>query len=223
MKKYFIILLSLFVAFASAAPAEGAAGDWYGEANGLPVHLVLGEDGAFTISVPTQAPVSGTWEFNDGFVVIGGDEDNPINYVNDSLMVWTNGGIFFTREAPEAYVPGKPWTDAPVILYSDYWKAAYAEVAGTLVSAAALEDETDLYVEGHSAVLGGPILGDVIIRLEEQDGVLATTDDSAPAATLVLQQDGLLRLTVTGSETAPQTWYLMRAYSPILDEAEEET
>lgn len=95
-------------------------------------------------------------------------------------------------------------------------------MAGTLVPAAALEDETDLYVEGYSAILGGPILGDVIVKFEEQGGVLATAAGSSPSATIVLQQDGLLCLTVTGSETAPQTWYLQRSYSPVLHEEEEE-
>ena len=222
MKKLFMIVFILLVVFVFPVPAEEPAGDWYGEANGLPVHLALGTDGAFTLSIPTQAPVTGDWVFNDGFVFLDGDGDNPLNLVNESLMVWANGGIIFTREAPEAYVPAEPWTDAPVILYSDYWKAAYADVAGTLVPAAALEDETDLYVEGYSALLGGPILGDVIVKLEEQGGVLATAAGSAPAATIVLQQDGLLCLTVTGSETAPQTWYLQRSYSPVLHEEEEE-
>ena len=52
---------------------------------------------------------------------------------------------------------------------------------------------------------------------------LTACGGSAPAAELILQQDGLLRLTVTGSDTASQTWYMMRSYSAALDRETGET
>ena len=222
MKKIFALLISLLVVFATAAPAEDASGDWYASLNGLPVHLALGADGTYTVSVPAEAPASGRWELRDGFVYLEGEENSPLNLMDGTMLIWTDACLIFTREKEDGYVPGSAWADAPVILYSDYWKAAYADVAGTPVPAFALEDETDLYVEGHSAILGGPVLGDVIVKLAERDGALVTEEGSAPAAELVLQQDGLLRLTVTGSGTAPQTWYMMRSYSAALDGETEE-
>ena len=87
-------------------------------------------------------------------------------------------------------------------------------MAGTPVPVSVLKDETDLLVEDYSAILGGPVLGDVIVKLAEQDGALATEHGSLPEAALLLQQDGMLRLTVT-QDTLPKTWYMMRSYPPF--------
>ena len=224
MRRKIIVLVLLACLFINFLPvlAEDASGDWYGISEGLLIHLSLGENGTFMLSLSGQEDISGTWELNDGFVNLNtADKGTVILSLNDTILVQGDSGIILTREQEE-YAPAEALKDAPFDLYSGYWKAAYADTAGTAVPAFALEDETDLYVEGHSAILGGPVLGDAIVKLVEQDGKLVTEEGVSPSAELVLQQDGLLRLIVTGSDTAPQTWYLLRSYSSILDSAEAE-
>ena len=220
MKRISAVVMALLL---FAAPMAGAdpeqtgsvTGDWYASADGLPVHLLLDADNTFTFTAPGQEPVSGVWELQDGYICVNGDRACML--LNDSAMVQEETGLLFTRGQAAVYSPAGAMEDASAAIYAGYWKAMYADAAGTPVPAFALEDETDLYVEGHSAILGGPVLGDTIVKLAERDGALVTEDGSAPAAELVLQQDGLLRLTVTGSDTAPQTWYMMRSYSAALD------
>ena len=219
MNKHIVFLLAAIMVLAVAIPAlaEDAAGDWYTDADGLPVHLVLGADGTFILSAPGQEDISGTWELDEGFVqlALAGQEIETLA-LNGAALVHDQGGLIFTREQSEAYTPAGPLAGVTAELYAGYWKAAYVDMMGTPVLASAFEDETDLYVEGTHAILGGPVLGDVIVALTFADGAF-TGDNEGAAVQLQLQQDGFLRMTVTGTDTAPQTWYLLRAYSPILD------
>ena len=98
----------------------------------------------------------------------------------------------------------------PAESFAGYWKAAYTDVGGTPVPARLLGDETDLYIEGSSAILGGPTLGDTQVKLTWENGAL-TSDIEGVKVRVQFQADGCLRLTVTGNESAPQTWYMALA------------
>ncbi len=220
MKKYIALILTCALALAVlpafAEEVRSVAGDWYTRVDGIPCLLTLDPDGIYTFTDLRIEPKTGTWEFRDGYIYLDGSAAPNLYTLEDKLCVGDTA-VFFTREKPAGYTPGEPFEDILLTMFAGYWRAEYVDLAGTPVPAFALEDETDLYVEGHSAILGGPVLGDVIVKLAEQDGTLVTEDGSAPAATLVLQQDGLLKLTVIGSDTAPQTWYMMRSWTAVLD------
>ena len=227
MKKTLSILLVLFLLMvqvlslaegAEAAPEYTFKGDWYGDLQGVVLKLTLHEDGTYAASITSQPDdvKTGTWVYDDGFIRLEGDGAPDINVLSSDVLKWTGLEVFLSREAPQVYAPAGPLADAAAELYAGYWKAAYVDMMGTPVLASAFEDETDLYVEGTHAILGGPVLGDTIVALTFADGAF-TGDNEGAAVQLQLQQDGFLRMTVAGTDTAPQTWYLLRAYSPILD------
>ena len=190
MNKHIVFLLAAIMVLAVAIPAlaEDAASDWYTDADGLPVHLVLGADGTFILSAPGQEDISGTWELDEGFVqlALAGQEIETLA-LNGAALVHDQGGLIFTREQSEAYTPAGPLAGVTAELYAGYWKAAYVDMMGTPVLASAFEDETDLYVEGTHAILGGPVLGDVIVALTFADGAF-TGDNEGAAVQLQLQQ-----------------------------------
>ena len=209
-----ILLLSIMPAGAEENPASGC---WYADLNGLSITLTLSADGTYTFTdvVLPENDQTGAWELRDGFIYLDGNEYVPLSF-NGSTLTQVDLGLLFTREKPRGYIPADIMSDAAVDMFAGYWKAAYADVNGTPVPVALLDDETDLYVDGHSAILGGPMLGDTQVKLTFENSALFC-DNEGVKAELLLQADGLLRLTVTGSETMPQTWYLMRVYSPAQD------
>ena len=82
---------------------------------------------------------------------------------------------------------------------------------GMPVPAQLLDDQTDLYVEGSSTILGGPGFGDVTVKMSYENGALQCDTDGAHVA-LQKQQDGFLRLTAAFPSAAPQTFYFTLAY-----------
>jgi hypothetical protein len=92
------------------------------------------------------------------------------------------------------------------------------EVNGSPVLADYAADRTDLYIEGSSAILGGPRFGDTQVKFDFSDGAL-TCQHAGAQVTLQIQQDGFLRLTTTGPDAA--ILYLLQAPTP--DEAAEDT
>ena len=209
-----VCILLLSIMLTAGAEENPASGCWYADLNGLSVTLTLSADGTYTFAaaILPENNQTGAWELRDGFVYLDGNEYVPLSF-NGFTLTQVDLGLLFTREKPMGYIPADIMPDAAVDMFAGYWKAAYADVNGTPVPVAFLDDETDLYVDGHSAILGGPTLGDTQVKLISENSALFC-DNEGVKAELLLQVDGLLRLTVTGSETMPQTWYLMRVYSP---------
>ena len=216
-----LLALALLLCALPVTAEEAATGDWYAVTDGVPTQLTLNEDGTYAVTNPLSEPVAGTWELADGFVYLDGDRDNPLA-LNGPVLMLEAAGLYFTRQAPDLYVPAEPAADAPIEAYAGYWQCAYTDVNGTPLPASAAGDYADLYVEGSSAVLGGPLFGDAIVRLTYENGAL-TCENEGVRVELQYLQDGFLRLTVTGSGTAPQVWYLAAAYSAALDPEAEET
>jgi hypothetical protein len=217
MKKYFMgiitcmILLSVLV-FAAAENSElPTSGTWYSSLSGIPIRLTLSEDGSYTSAVPGTDPVTGTWEERNGDLFLDGSE-TPEFTVQDDRLLWNGMAAFLTREEQVVYTPAETFADFDPALFRGYWKALYVDVDGTACLASALNDTTDLYVEGNSMILGGPLFGDLPVKAESTDGALACTAEGI-TVTLRMQQDSFLRMTVdTGEETL--TWYLEAAGIP---------
>lgn len=219
MKKWIALMLicMLLTAGMAAAGAEEEApvlaGDWYASLNGVPVQMNLGEDGSYTITLPGYAPETGAWEWKDGTVALNGREPPELSLYGEKLL-WSDAFTFFTREKQDTYVPAEP-----AALQEDvcrgYWKSVYVDMDGTVYPAQVMHDKTDLYVEGHSAILGGPVFRDVLLKMEETDGAMSCILDEV-LVRLQMQEDGILRLTLT-VEGEEMVWYMLRAYTAMPD------
>ncbi len=204
-----MLTIALFTVIAEEnAPVSGI---WYSTTSGIPVRLTLSEDGSYTSAAPGTDPVTGTWEERDGDLFLDGSE-TPEFTVQDDKLLWNGMAAFLTREEQAVYTPAETFADFDPALFRGYWKALYVDVDGIACLASALNDTTDLYVEGNSMILGGPLFGDLPVKAESADGALACTAEGI-TVTLRMQQDSLLRMTVdTGEET--MTWYLQAAGIP---------
>ena len=204
-----MLTIALFTVIAEEnAPVSGI---WYSTTSGIPVRLTLSEDGSYTSAAPGTDPVTGTWEERDGSIFLDGSE-TPEFTVQDDRLLWNGMAAFLTREEQAVYTPAEILADFDPALFRGYWKALYVDVDGTACLASALNDSTDLYVEGNSMILGGPLFGDLPVKAESTDGALACTAEGI-TVTLRMQQDSFLRMTVdTGEETL--TWYLEAAGIP---------
>ena len=204
-----MLTIALFTVIAEEnAPVSGI---WYSTTSGIPVRLTLSEDGSYTSAAPGTDPVTGTWEERDGDLFLDGSE-TPEFTVQDDRLLWNDMAAFLTREEQVVYTPAETFADFDPALFRGYWKALYVDVDGIACLASALNDTTDLYVEGNSMILGGPLFGDLPVKAESADGALTCTAEGI-TVTLRMQQDSFLRMTVdTGEETL--TWYLEAAGIP---------
>ena len=204
-----MLTIALFTVIAEEnAPVSGI---WYSTTSGIPVRLTLSEDGSYTSAAPGTDPVTGTWEERDGSIFLDGSE-TPEFTVQDDRLLWNGMAAFLTREEQAVYTPAEILADFDPALFRGYWKALYVDVDGIACLASSLNDTTDLYVEGNSMILGGPLFGDLPVKAESADGALVCTAEGI-TVTLRMQQDSFLRMTVdTGEETL--TWYLEAAGIP---------
>ena len=207
------LLLLLAPAMAAAEPDNPAAGEWYSGLNGVPLTLSLNPDGGYALALPAVfgEPTTGTWALKDGFVRLS--DGSVLNLVNESLLVWTENGLFFFREPTAAYTPADLMLDATLEDYAGYWACAWIDLGDAVVSADAVDETTDLYIENATVALGGPRFGDIFWTFDFADGVLSADVNGQPTA-LALQLDCFLRLTL--SET---TLYLQPV---VMEEVEDE-
>ena len=222
MKKTIALFLALFLACtAGLALAEAdVTGLWYADVGGAAAELSLNADGTYRLSVPLEEEMTGTWKLDDGFLYMDGSSAPDLATWGEGALILGDYDGVFTREKPWVYAPADPFPDAPLELFAGYWVCRYADVNGSPLPADYAEDRTDLYIEGHSAILGGPRFGDAQVKLTFADGALQCEKDGAQV-TIQLQQDGYLRMTVTGADGTAQSLYLLHAPTP--DEALDET
>ncbi len=241
MKKCFALILALVLLMASALAEEDAvvvdadvlpdpSGDWFGDANGFPMRLTLNGDGAYALSSSAAPgePQAGLWEYRDGFVWLDGDEDAPLNLTamllvaddearepaEEEILTWTALNVIFRRQAAPAYVPADIDPAAALDALAGYWKCAFVDAGGAPVSAAALGDNTDVYIEGETVALGGDMFGDVYIDFTFADGELSVDIDGSLLIAIALQRDGVLRMTLTQADDG-MTLYLFPAESAL--------
>ena len=210
MKKLLAIslILILFLIPASLAEEEETspiAGAWYTDLSDVPVEMNLEDDGTYTISIPGCTPETGTWELRNELVYLNGSE-TPAFSVKGETLAWEDASTVFTREKTAGYTPAEVAADIPAECLNGYWTSIYVDVKGTAYPAAALNDRTDLYVEGNYAVLGGPVFGDVVVKMEPEGGALVSRNEGL-TVTIQLQTDAVLRLTMS-VEGEDLIWYL---------------
>ena len=211
MKKSTVLLLVCVLLVAlmpvSAEKAPTLTGEWYASRYGATITLTLNEDGTYSMaSALTAEPVEGTWVHESGFLYLDGEDAPSAFAVGDGLR-WTDENLLFARERPApVYTPaeGIKEADPPAAagnmdLFQGYWIAKYAELNGETVLIDALGFETDIYVEGKRAALGGELFGDVIADME-YDSSAYTCEAGGENLTLAMQQDGFMRLTLVTDE-----------------------
>ena len=69
------------------------------------------------------------------------------------------------------------------------------ETAGAILTAESVNEVTDVYIEAPRAALGGPLFGDVIVDMTEENGALIYAGGDV-SVTLAMQADGLMRMTL---------------------------
>ena len=206
-----ILILVLLLCCIPAGAEETATdipGDWFGNLNGIPVKMTLNADGTYAVNIPGYEPETGTWEEQDGYVYLNGSETPECCVIGDKLFL-NEVLVFFSREQQDVYTPAAPTAEIPTEAWRGYWVCAYVDVDGTAYPASLLNDKTDLYVEGTSAILGGPVLCDIQVKMESADGALTCEADGAAVA-LQMQEDGFLRMTLT-VDGEDLVWYLLPA------------
>lgn len=201
------------------AAASPAAGDWYANVEGVPLRLTLNADGSYEAAWPSAIAdtTQGTWELRDGFVWLDGDGALPFNLVSTELMIWTADDTFFTRQVPETYASADVLPDAPLEMYEGYWKCAYVDADGACLPAEALDESTDIYVDTTTVALGGPRFGDIFWDFHFRDSVFSGELDDGRTITLAYQADGLLCMTIAGSD-GETVLYLASADFGALDD-----
>ena len=204
----FILLLAA-ASMAEAAPEPPAAGDWYAELDGIPLHLSLNADGTYSLIFPDEPgeSLAGTWAADDIFVSL--ENGGTLALVSEELLIWQENDLRFTREAPRAYVPADLLPDAVLEIYAGYWKCAFVDLGDAIVPAKAVDERTDLYIEDDLVALGGPRFGDIFRDFDFADGALSA-DVNGQLVTLALQQDAYLRLTIE-REGETSILYLVRS------------
>ena len=223
MKKLLVVLLAflLFLAAVALADENGnpALGDWYADLNGIPVSLSLNPDGTYVYSALGEVSV-GVWEPSDGFVVLDGDGQSPLNVVSDTFMVYRELGLFFTREPIRVYTPAGDIPAGGPDWFNGYWKSLYAEAAGEPVLAETVGDDTDLYIEGSSVALGGKRFGDIWWNFTFSEGRLSAELEGGEQVTVSIQKDGLLRLDIVNDGALTTLWlHAALTYQEIIGRA----
>lgn len=208
-------------------PEDLYAGLWYTTVDGFPLTLELKREGDYTMTIgvvieredgsvssaaATDEPLNGTWTLEEELVYLDGEEE-PSFEMRSGMLYWLAGGIFFEAEAPELYQPAALLANAKKGDFDGYWVSTFAAVDELVLNAETVDDNTDLYIEGDRAALGGDIFGDDNAKFSLADGLMTYTDGTGGekiTVTLGLQEDGMLRLVFTGGEDDPLTLYLSR-------------
>ena len=196
------------IPFAELPLMERLPGDWYAEYEGLLITLSFTEDGAWTLRFPGRETQSGSWALTDGRITLEGGAEETLLPAGDMLR-WDSAGLFLTREKPEVYEPAAIRTGIRAGDLDGYWTSRFVAVGEGTMRSSALGENTDVYIQGTRAALGGPLFGDVIVDTELKDGALTCSAEGVTVQ-LALQEDGFLRLTMTSGD-APVTLYLYPA------------
>ena len=181
--------------------AEQVSGKWYMELDGMTLCLDLKEEGVYDITLADAADQmrQGSWETRHGFIYLDGSASPEISVTQEDVLNWYTMGCFLTREDPGSYEPAAAAEAAPES-FNGYWTSEYVDMDGVSVPAETLGDNTDLYIEGNNAALGGDLFGDQAAEMTWEDGTLVLLREGAKIL-LQIQEDGLLRLDVQTEET----------------------
>ena len=213
MKKIFTLtLVCVMLAGLISADAEDSSsnlpGDWYSNLKGIPIEMTLGEDQTCQFRVPGYNPEPEFWEEQEGYIYLNHEEEPELDVLEEKLL-WMEPFAFFAREKEDTYTPAEVKTELEENCLDGYWKCAYVDVDGEPYPASAINDQTDLYADGTSVILGGPVFGDTPVEMENEKGALVCRTDNL-LIQMQLQEDGFMRLSLAvGDENL--VWYLIPA------------
>ena len=220
MKKMVIMLLALYMAVGLTAcgnsggetaetqeetagvepaeefgPEDEYAGAWYGVAGGMEMVLDLNADGSYVMTY-AGGEETGSWSLSDDGIVLDEDETATLTLEGTQLL-WPGSNVCFSREPSAAgiYTPAELLAGMDAEAFNGYWKSGFVEVAGAILTAESVNEVTDVYIEAPRAALGGPLFGDVIVDMTEENGTLVYAEGDV-SVTLALQEDGLMRMTL---------------------------
>ena len=190
---------------------QGIYGSWYADYKGLILELSVDTDGSYDLIVPGgEGSRSGEWTLKSGMLYLEGENSEPLIIMGEALK-WDSAELFFRREKPETYIPADLFNDAKEGDFDGYWKCHFVGVGDGVMLASAMNENTDLYIEGKNVALGGDLFGDVAMEFVYEDGALKLDLDGTEI-TLQIQQDGFLRLTMKAEKTL--TMYCLPASVP---------
>ncbi len=194
---------------------ERLRGEWYADYAGLEVTLILSEDGAYSLAVPGSETQIGTWEAKDGMLYLDGDEENPLLPLGSFLNMEVPR-LAFSREKPAVYLPADLFAEAREGSFDGYWRSHFTAVGGGTALSSAVGEDTELYIEGTMLATNGARFGLARYDGTLENGALTFASEKGPVM-LQLQQDGFLRLTLSGED--PAVLYLLS--KPVPDRSGE--
>jgi len=200
---------------------EDFLGDWYCVLHTQVLTLTLQEEGNYTVTYAGET-MEGTWKLEDGFIYLDEDKSPAFLPIGDKLS-WIGPEEFLSREEPKTgeYHPGEVLTGIEPGTLDGCWKSIYVDADGIVIPAEDAGDNTDLYLEGETAALGGALFGDVIVDMVFADDALTFAADGV-SIVLQLQNDGFMRMTLTTPENEELLIYLIPTYveglSPVQDQ-----
>lgn len=204
-------------------PSEAYHGEWYAGKDGLVYTLILSEDGSYSLSCSSEGfkKQEGTWGFDGGYITLD-DAEEPAFMTSGEFLLWIPFDLYFGRDEVFSYTPADVVTSAALEDFAGYWRSLFIEANGAVVYASALGDNTDLFIEGEKAALGGHFFGDVEADLNYADGVMKVVyadGEDVPGVEMRLQEDGMLRLTLTNGDRSLTLYLQYVSYEDWLEES----
>ena len=234
MSKILSVVLALCLMLAlvpAVAETADVTGSWYTEMYGMPMELLLNEDGT-----ASMAGSEGTWESTDTGVTVTMNGDTVTGTFADGVLTLGDEDetVEFTREAPAAVELAEPKTDAALEDFNGTYAIAYVNLLDNIVSAEKAAElgmpaMPDITIENGAVTLGeiADSENDLISLMtmfmaqnaELQDGKLvatASTEMQAAGLNITLLQDGMISVDLLGGDTVIATMI----YAPVETDAE---
>ena len=224
MKKRLAFLLAAALTVTAAftvAAEEDVTGEWYANIYGMPMTLILDENGEYTMEMEAfeeeegEEPQTGTWELDGESVIMdkGGEDEMSFAYDGETLYADMDGmEMLFSRdpEAAAGFVPAEIRTDATIEEFAGDWTGTQLSTFGMIVPLEMMEmEKVELGIKDNKVsftMAGGDTFGEwelPDLEGELKDGVLTFTvpaedensEDTEWSARL--HEVGMLSLAVT--------------------------
>ena len=214
MKKRLAFLLAAALTVTAAftvAAEEDVTGEWYANIYGMPMTLILDENGEYTMEMEAfeeegEEPQTGTWELDGESVIMdkGGEDEMSFAYDGETLYADIDGmEMLFSRdpEAAAGFVPAEIRTDAAIEEFAGDWTGTELSAFGMTAPLEMMEvEKVELGIKENlvSFTMAGFLFGEwelPDLEGELKDGALTFTEDSEWS--IRLHEDGMLSLAVT--------------------------
>ena len=237
MKKIISLVLTLcllLVLVLAAAENTEVTGSWYTEMYGMPIELVLNEDGT-----ATMAGAEATWEKTETGIKMIGNDTAIEGTITDGVLTLSEEGIVysFTREKPVEIVIAEPKTDAVLEDFNGTYAFTYAKAFENYMPAEkamemGLMAIPNIVIENGAISLGemeqaseDDIMAAMFslisqVPAELKDGKLVSSPSTEflnPEFSITLLQDGMISLEMLGDGEV----LLSVVFAPVTEAAAE--